>query len=183
MCTALYSAIFIRHHFFFTSLHSLPNYHCNEHTAGHPAAWVPVPSLCQHAVGTRGRPLLLAISRSCSAVPAPYVHVLLLFSGACPHHAASLPLGAVTGRHILSGTVHGDHESSYFRCYLLDRPLPITTTTCGARLPGPPWAVHLVSIISGSSALQMGRGAPRGLARRPRPHSHARPSREWVSGL
>lgn len=138
MCTALYSAIFIKHRFlfFFTSLHSLPNYHCNEHTAGHPAAWVPVPSFCQHAVapgaGHCSSPLTGRVL-PCQPLTCPF----FLSSGACPHRAAPLPRGAVAGCHPLSGTVHGDPESSYFRCYLLDRPLPITTTICGARLPRP----------------------------------------------
>ena len=141
MCTALYSAIFIKHcgffvFFFFTSLHSLPNYHCNEHTAWRPAARVPIPAFCQHSAGARGRPCSSPFAGRVLLCQ-PLMFTLSHSPGLCLPHAADLPLGAVIGGHTLCDTVRGGHRSGGFTCYLSDHPLAMTTSICGA---GPPRA-------------------------------------------
>lgn len=165
MCTAFYSAIFIKHHFFFffASPHSLPNYHCGDHTAWHPVARVPGPVSCQRTAGAHGRRPLLSVSRSRPDVPAPHVHSL-----SCAFSvAASRPRGALIGYHTLYDTVHRDHKSTCLRGYQLDRPLPMTATIYGARWPWPTRAgqlAYLISILKAthetaihSTALRMGK--------------------------
>lgn len=149
--------------FVFASLHSLPNYHCGDHTAWHPVARVPGPVSCQRTAGAHGRRPLLSVSRSRPDVPAPHVHSL-----SCAFSvAASRPRGALIGYHTLYDTVHGDHKSTCLRGYQLDRPLPMTATIYGARWPWPTRAgqlAYLISVLKAthetaihSTALRMGK--------------------------